>query len=53
VKAWIAPEFSSFLVGGPSSSALSSGAISGMGCMVLQLYPKFQSITGGPRYPGY
>jgi hypothetical protein len=34
VKAWVAPEFSSFYVGGPSSLALSDGAISYMGCMV-------------------
>jgi hypothetical protein len=34
VKAWITPGFSSFLVCGPSSSALSGGAISGTGCMV-------------------
>jgi hypothetical protein len=58
---WIAPEFSSFLVCGPSSSARSGGAISGMGCMVPQpfaaggnrSYLEFWAITGGLRYPGY
>jgi hypothetical protein len=34
VKACITPGFSSFYVGGPSSSALSDGAISDMGCIV-------------------
>jgi hypothetical protein len=31
---WIPLGFSSFKVGGPSSSARSGGAISGIGCMV-------------------
>jgi hypothetical protein len=61
VKVSISPRFISFKVGGPSSSALSGGAISGMGCMVPQpfatggsrSYPKFWAITGGPWYPGY
>jgi hypothetical protein len=56
VKVSISPRFISFKVGGPSSSALSGGAISGMGCMVPQpfatggsrSYPKFWAITGGP-----
>jgi hypothetical protein len=34
--------FSSIYVGGTSSSAMSGGAISGMGCLVLQLF-----ATGG------
>jgi hypothetical protein len=58
---WITPRFSSFLVGGPSSLAMSCGAISGMGCMVPQpfvakenrSYPKFWAVTGDPRYPRY
>jgi hypothetical protein len=33
---WITPEFSSFYVCGPSSSARSGRAISGTGCMVSQ-----------------
>jgi hypothetical protein len=53
---WIAPGFSSFWVGGPSSSARSGGAISSIGCMVPQLfgthgnrsYPEFWVVTGGP-----
>jgi hypothetical protein len=61
MKAWIAPGFSSFKVGGPSSSALSSGVMSGTGCMVLQLfaagwnqsYPEFWAVISDPRYPGY
>jgi predicted outer membrane repeat protein len=51
---WITPGFSSFLVDCSSSSARSGGAISGMGCMVLQLfavgenrpYPEFWVVTG-------
>jgi hypothetical protein len=58
---WIAPGFSSFLIGGPSSSVRSGGVISGMGCMIFQpfadrgnwLYPEVWAIIGGPRYPGH
>jgi hypothetical protein len=57
----VAPRISSFLVGGPSYSAWSGGAISGTGCMVPQSfatggnwsYPKFWAVTGDLRYPGY
>jgi hypothetical protein len=50
-----------FLVGGPSSSAWSSGSIPGTGCMVPQpftiggnrSYLEFWDVTGNPRYPGY
>jgi hypothetical protein len=50
-----------FLVGGPSSSTRSGGAISDIGCMVPQpfaagvnqLYLEFWAITGDSRYPGY
>jgi hypothetical protein len=55
VMVWIIPGFSSFLVGDPSSSARSGGAISGMGCRVpqpfatgcYQSYPKFCVVTDG------
>jgi hypothetical protein len=58
VKTWMAPSFSYFYVGGPSSSCLSGGTISGMGCMVSQAFAtrgnqshqEFQAITGRPRY---
>jgi hypothetical protein len=51
----IAPRFSSFQVGGPSSSARSGGAISGIGFMVPQLftaggnwsYQEFWAVTDG------
>jgi hypothetical protein len=57
----IAPEFSSFYVGGPSSSTRSGGVISNVRCMVPQpfavggnwSYPEFWAVTGGPQYPGY
>jgi hypothetical protein len=50
-----------FLVGGPSSSARSGGAISSMGCVVPQpfaaggnqSYLELWTIIGGPCYPGY
>jgi hypothetical protein len=44
IKAWITPGFSSFLVGGPSSSAKSGGDIFGMRCMVPQSF-----VTKGNR----
>jgi hypothetical protein len=57
----IIPVFSSFSVGGPSSSSWSGGAISGIGCLGPQpfvakgnqSYPKFWAITNDPWYPGY
>jgi hypothetical protein len=60
VKVWITPGFSSFLVGSPSSSVRSGGAISDMGCMVPQpfaaggnqSYPEFWAVIGGPWYRG-
>jgi hypothetical protein len=56
----IASGFSSFVVGGPSSSTRSYGAISHMGCVVPHLfatrgnrsYPEFWAITDDPWYPG-
>jgi hypothetical protein len=56
VKTWIVPEFSSFLVGDPSSSSLSCGATSGTWCMVPQpfaagrnqTYSEFWVITSSP-----
>jgi hypothetical protein len=61
VKTWIVPEFSSFLVGDPSSSSLSCGATSVTWCMVPQpfaagrnqTYSEFWVITSSPCYPGY
>jgi hypothetical protein len=61
VKALITSRISSFYVGGPSPSAYSGGALSGMGSMVSQLfpargnwlYPEFWALTGNPLYPGY
>jgi hypothetical protein len=61
VNAWIAPRFSFFEVGGPSSSALSDGAISSMGCMVPQPSAsegnrsdlEFWVVIGSPWYLGY
>jgi hypothetical protein len=58
---WITPRISSFMVGGPSSSAWRGEAISSMGFMVPQplaaggnrLCPEFLAITGDPQYPGY
>jgi hypothetical protein len=58
---WIAPGFSSFYVGGPSSSARIGGAISDTGCMIPQpftarqnrSYPEYWDVTGDPQYPGY
>jgi hypothetical protein len=59
--AWITLKFSSFQVGGPSSSARSDGTLSGTGCFVPQLcatggnrsYLDFSALTGGPWHPGY
>jgi hypothetical protein len=61
VKVWIVLGVSSFWVGGPSSSAWSGGAISGMGRMVQQSFaaggnqshPEFWAVTGDPQYLGY
>jgi hypothetical protein len=61
VLAWIAHEFRSFLVGGPSSLARSGGTILDMRCMIFQpfaaggnrSYLDFWAITGNPRYLGY
>jgi hypothetical protein len=58
---WITPGFSSFKVGGPSSSTRSGGGISGTRCMVPQLfstrgnwsYLEFWAVTGDTRYLGY
>jgi hypothetical protein len=57
----ITPGFSSFYVGGPSSSVRSGGVRSGMGCMVPQLfaaggnrlYLEFGAVTSILRYPRY
>jgi hypothetical protein len=62
-KQWcgLLPGLVPFLVGGPSSSARSGGAICGLRCMVLQSsaargnlsYLVFWAVTGDPWYPGY
>jgi hypothetical protein len=59
--AWIALRFHSFYGGAPSSSATSSGSISGTRLIIPQpfasrgnlSYPVFWAATGELQYPGY